>query len=184
MILSALVCSGCASVLTVAAPRESEIVDGKTVIGKQVHVEYSVLKSSGGYYLMKKPYCQELVEKNRVSRKRLRGLLLAEPEVIIWGLGIADWAVADAISESSAEVERVDLVETGILVLCGESVLARNETVIIQFPETLRTVSIRADSNGRLNLENATSDPAGEKYMNLFIQSGQSLAYITSMSIR
>jgi len=181
IILSLIMLSGCASVLTKGAPPETHVVDGEKTVGDLARYDYTMIKSGNGFVVMKSPYCVEMVEKSRISRKRLRGVLFCAPETVFFGLGIADCVYADQISTASETVESVELAPTGEIVPCGRIQPAANASVIVQFPDQGMLKYLYTDEKGQLDTGAVTAEASGDAYLNFFLQNGPSVIYLTTL---
>lgn len=153
IILVAVCCSGCASVLTHMGPLKSELKDGEKSIGEMARYSYSLRVEDDVIYLEKKPMCKEVREKIREMKKLPRGLFLMILEIPVFGLGVADFALTYAVIENSKEQETLAEYETGNYLECGEKSPATGESLLIRNYYAGLEEKVVTDENGSVNLD-------------------------------
>lgn len=153
IILLAVSCSGCASVLTQMGPLKSELKDGDTSTGEFDRYEYSAEAEKDVIYLEKTPMCEEKREKIRVMKKMPRGLLIMLLEIPVYGLGLIDMMYTYSIIEHSRKEVALAEYETGNLVECGKKEPAEGETLFIKnFGGDINEKAV-TDENGAVDLQ-------------------------------
>lgn len=169
----ALLTTGCASSLTSSGPRQTLVVEGQKRQSGTVDLQFDAAKQpeSPQVRITQTPMCREMVSREAVSRKPLRGVLPAIIEIGFFGLGILDLVVANAIATNSETRTPIEDVPTGNMIPCAVVQPAAHQQVILQFPGTDSLQYGITDADGRLVLE--TSLPRGETtYANVFVRTG------------
>ena len=172
---------GCASGLTLVAPRVKEVSYGKKETGDRINVIYRLDENRGIYTLTRQPLCKEQVEEITTSRKRPRGLFFALCEVPLYGLGLADYLVAKIYTGlSDKEVSRT-MVDSGQVIPCGEPEQACQEEVILQFPDSERVQHILTDDSARIPLETLIAKETQDLHINVFVKREGDILYIKTI---
>lgn len=169
----ALLTTGCASSLTSSGPRQTSVVEGKKRQSGTVDLRFDAVKQPENPHvrITQTPMCREMVSREEVSRKTLRGVLPAIIEIGFFGLGILDLVVANAIVTNSETRVPIADIPTGNMIPCAVVQPAAHQQVILQFSGTDSLQYGITDADGRFELE--TSLARGETtYANVFVRTG------------
>jgi len=158
--------SACSSFLTAQSPLYSRLENGKISTGRLVKYKYSGALHGNVGYLEKTPMCAEVIEKDRVAEKRIRGRVLSWFEMALFGLGLYDRAKAYAIVEASKKVEPLAEFESSNLLVCGKKEPAADEEIVLFVrPEVINDVvpksyyrTARTDENGMIDFNKVFAD--------------------------
>jgi hypothetical protein len=153
ILIATLGCTGCAAALTQLGPAKPRIIDGEITAGEFSRYEHSFFTRQNIVYLEKQPMCFEMRQKIRRMQKVPRGLLLTIPEMVFYGLGLADLVTTFAIVEASKHDTLLAEFPTNSNVACGEKKAASNEPLIIYNQEADVERSTVTDENGEIDLD-------------------------------
>lgn len=180
-LLSLPLAMGCASALTMAAPRVEEVNYGEKGVGQRINVVYMLQEDEGIYTLTRQPYCKETVEEIQVSRKRPRGFILALCELPLYGLGAVDYLVAKIYAGASEEELGRLIADSGEVIPCGEVEKAAGEQVLLQFPDAKRVERLLTDDNATLQLEALLKEKGQDLQINVFVKKENDILYIKTL---
>ncbi|BCS98438.1 hypothetical protein DSLASN_40700 [Desulfoluna limicola] len=172
---------GCASALTMSAPRVEEVTYGETGVGERINVVYMLEEEEGMYTLSRQPYCKETVEEIQLSRKRTRGFIVALCELPLYGLGILDYIVAKIYANASEEELGRLPVASGGVVPCGDVEQAPGEKVLLQFPDSERVKELLTDDKASLHLEELLNEKSRDLQINVFVKNEGNILYIKTI---
>ena len=178
---SLLFIMGCATGLTMMAPRVEDVEYGEKGAGEEINVVYSLNEDEGAYTLTRQPHCKETVEEINVSRKRPRGFIIALCEIPLYGLGIVDYLVAKVYANSSREELGRTTVDSGEILSCGGEALAANKTVVLQCPDTNRIEHLLTDDSARIPIETWIHEEHQDHQINLFVKEKGDFLYISTI---
>lgn len=169
----ALMSTGCASALTSSGPRLTNVVEGETRLSGTADLRFDAIRHPDSRHLQltQTPVCREMVTRETVSRKQLRGVVPAIIEIGFFGLGILDLLVANAIIANSETRTPLEDAPTGNMVQCAAVMPADHQQVILQFPDTDTLQYGLTDADGMVEL--TPPSPEGETaYANVFVRTG------------
>ncbi|WP_300667461.1 hypothetical protein [Desulfoluna sp.] len=172
---------GCASGLTMVAPRVEEITEGEKGMGDRINVVYMLEEEKGIYTLTRQPYCKETVEKIQVSRKRPRGFIIALCELPLYGLGAVDYLVAKIYANASEEEMGRLIGNSGKIIPCGEVEPAAHEEILLQFPDSERIKRLLTDNKATLQLEELLKEKGQDLQINVFVKKENNILYIKTI---
>lgn len=173
--------TGCATGLTLVAPRVEEVSHGKKEAGDRINVIYTLTENDGTYALTRQPLCKEQVEEIRTTRKRPRGFILALAETAFYGAGIVDYVVAKIYANLSDEEIARAMVDSGEVIPCGDPEKAAGEEVILQFPDSERIQHLLTDDNARIPLEALLAKEMRDLQINVFVKREGNILYIKTI---
>ena len=178
MMLAALICSGCASVLTARGPLKSELVDGDAEAGDFSHYEYSYHISQDTIFLEKTPMCKEKREKIRVMQKKPRGFYLMLLEMPLFGLGLADMIYTNTIVEKSRREIPLTTYETSDAIECGNIRPAGNVDLVIRNDREGIDKRVSTDPDGTVDLDAVLPDDlSGYIFLRIHIADEPALSF-------
>lgn len=180
-LLSLLFSMGCASGLTVVAPRVEEVGYGEKGVGERINVVYMLEENGGVYTLTRQPYCKETVEEIRTSRKRPRGFILALFEIPLYGLGVVDYLMAKIYASTSGEELGRVTVNSGAITPCGGVEKAAGEEVLLQFPDSQKVQHLTTDPSAILHLEEILNTKSRDLQINVFVKNENNILYIRTL---
>lgn len=180
-LLSLLLTMGCASALTMSAPRVEEVGYGEKGVGERINVVYMLEEDEGTYTLSRQPYCKETVEEIQISRKRPRGFIVALCELPLYGLGVLDYMVAKIYANASEEELGRLPVPSGEVVPCGDVEQAPGEKVLLQFPDSERVKQLLTDDKATLHLEEILKEKSRDLQINVFVKNEGNILYIKTI---
>jgi len=178
---SLLLAMGCASALTMSAPRVEEVHYGEKGVGERINAVYMLEEDEGVYTLTRQSYCKETVEEIQISRKRPRGFILALCELPLYGLGAVDYLMAKIYANASEEELGRLPADSGEVIPCGEVEKAAHEKVILQFPDSERLQTLLTDSDAVLQLGECLKETCRELQINVFVKKENSILYISTI---
>jgi hypothetical protein len=180
--LSSLLCAmGCASGLTMMAPRVEEMTYGYKGVGERITVVYMLQEKKGVYTLTRQPYCKETVEEIQISRKRPRGFILALCELPLYGLGAVDYLVAKIYANASDEELGRITANSGEILPCGEVEQAPNEEILLQFADSKRIQRLLTDNQATLQLEELLKEKSRDLQIHVFVKKENNILYIKTI---
>lgn len=179
-----LLFSGCATLITSAFPPEHSVRYGEKRIGKVAAFRYR-LEQDGrtSFVLERAPLCPEVQEKLAVSKKRMRGVLLAIAETPFFGLGLADLLLADITAKNSETTKAVGTVPTGKLLPCGVFSAFAQAKLMIQIPELDLNLFRFTDAKGRVDLGDLVQKFRFHS-LNIFVVENEDFHYLTTLYAR
>ncbi len=181
ILLLPLLNASCATVLTTSFPPEDSFDTGVVSVGERISSQYHLEKNETNYTLFKTPLCKEETEKVQVTKKRLRGIIPAICEIPLYGLGIADWIVADLYSRGTETRKAVGKQATGNIVTCGDNTIASNTDLILQFSDSDMVVHAKTNGDGHINLESALDKGGFNRQVNIFVRLPATTYYVTTI---
>lgn len=178
---SLLFAMGCASGLTMMAPRVEDVSYGDKGVGDRINVVYMLEEDEGIYTLTRQPYCKETVEEIQTSRKRTRGFIVALCELPLYGLGVVDYMVAKVYANASEEELGRFTVDSGEITPCGDVEKAAGEEVLLQFPDSERVKQLLTDDNAVVHLEKLLKEKTRDLQVNVFVKKENNILYIKTI---
>lgn len=165
--------TGCATILTAAAPPQTTYEEGKPFPGEPSGATYSIGQEQRRIILYKKDTCPEMKEKTRFTRKLPRGMIIAILEVPLLGLGVADLVASGLYSKISEERIFEENAPTGKLISCGEKSPAGGEDIIVEIPEIQLHRTMTTNRAGEIDLTEILKDQKGDVFVKLCLKSDQ-----------
>ncbi|GAB6888400.1 hypothetical protein JCM13304A_18990 [Desulfothermus okinawensis JCM 13304] len=155
---------------------------GDTKLGGVVSFDFS-LEPLGGYTyrVMETPICSIEQRIILVKKKQTRGALVALVELPIFGLGLADWVIADTVAQNSKEEIDKGYVPSGRFKRCGRPSPLRSGKIIVQIPLTSTVMEMSTDVYGILDLKKIISSHPNSE-VNIFVKKKDRVYYLTSLS--
>lgn len=178
MILFLFFTTGCATIMTIAAPPVYETKPGRLITGDSISFNYSVKEDNTYLVFEKQPLCVQQYEIIHFKRKRLDGIIPAIVEIPFYGFGIGDLATAETISIASKEETHREIKKTSMISICGSFESAPGEDIMIQFADSLKTIYIQSDAGGKIPLSVIRDVNSGLLPMNVFIITKAGPVYI------
>ena len=172
---------GCASALTMSAPRVEEVHNGEKGVGKRINAVYMLEEDEGIYTLTRQPYCKETVEEIQISRKRPRGFIIALCELPLYGLGAVDYLMAKIYANASEEEIGRMMADSGDVIPCGDIEKAAHEKVLLQFPDSERLQSLLTDDNAVIQLGECFEKSCRDLQIHVFVKKENNILYISTI---
>lgn len=182
-LLVMVVISSCATITTLSMPSVESEAKGDTKIGPITTYDFHV-EHVGGLILKiyETPICSIVQKHYIIKKKQTRGALPALVELPIFGLGLADFVIADILAQNTKKEMDMGYVPTGEFTVCGEKIPLKNAKILIQLPVTLMVETAFTDGSGNLNLAKIL-DTYNEKAINLFVVKKDKIYYLTTIYI-
>lgn len=175
--------TGCATIMTAAAPPEMEVEPGEKVAGSPAGFHYKMEREGNEFDLQRTPLCREIAENKEVYKKRVRGVIFAVCEIPIFGLGLVDWAVAGAIANSSETTWKITREKTGKVIVCGRDEPAAGKKIILQLSDASLLPPVITDDKGGFNLDKSIKSARGYDYINMFLKYDDRIDYLSTIPL-
>lgn len=182
-ILSFVFLSSCATVITSSMPPYKFEKKGETKLGPVTTYDFDVEYLGGSKLkIYETPICMILQKSILVEKKQTRGAITALVELPIFGLGLADFVLADVIAENSKKEIDKGFIPSGKFKICGQKSPLKSAKIVIQFPISMSVVDTYTDSSGILHLEEFIK-AYHDNILNLFVKKDDSIYYLTTIYI-
>ncbi|VFQ43513.1 hypothetical protein [Desulfoluna butyratoxydans] len=178
---SLLLAMGCASALTMSAPRVEETRTGDKGVGQRINAVYMLEEDEGIYTLTRQPYCKETIEEIQISRKRPRGFIIALCELPLYGLGAVDYLMAKIYANASEEELGRLMADSGDVIPCGDVEKAPGEKVLLQFPDSGRLKNLLTDDNAVIQLDECFKKSCRDLQIHVFVKKENDILYISTI---
>ncbi len=188
--LSVLLLLGSCAGQPLVTPTETK--KGGTVMGEKVGYLFDLApipRSDRRYLLTKSPYCAEQLEELTVyrdSRTELGGAVatVASPLALVFPR-IGQPLIMSGLEKSRNEtVKTTGTIRTGKVVSCGSPEPAPGEVLFIQSAEMKILQHLTSDAEGFLDLASIIRNSGDESYLNVFIDNGDSVFFVTTIFIK
>lgn len=165
---------------------------GQKVMGEKVGYVFALSEQSTEnhrYLLTKSPYCAEQVEELTVFRDRRKNIggavaTVAAPLALVFPR-IGPALIMSALERSRDEkVKKTGTISTGKVTSCGPAEPAPSENLFIQSSEMKISQHLQTDAEGMLDLTPIIQASGDDLYLNLYIDNGDSVFFVTTIFIR